>query len=143
MAAPSTTLMLSGLAQRLVREGHINKSAAEKLQEKAAKKNHSLFTQLADSKKVNPAQLAQCAAEEFGIPFLDVSAMDLSQAPVNLIQSKFMERLNVLPLCKRGTKLFVAVSDPTNIDPAKQILSIDADIDGPVNLSANRFIDAK
>ncbi len=114
MATPNASLPLSGLAQRLVREGLLETALADEIQIKATKHNRSFFTQVAESKKVDSKRLTRCAAEEFGIPLVDVMSMDLDQAPVSLVQEKLVERHKVLPLFRRGTKLFVAISDPTN-----------------------------
>ncbi len=48
------------------------------------------------------------------MPLLDISAIDLEQAPVELVADGLLEKHNVLPLYKRGTKLFLAISDPTD-----------------------------
>lgn len=54
-------------------------------------------------------------SSEFGIPFFDLSALDTSTLPYNLISEKLIYEHSVLPIFKRGKHLFVAVSDPTKI----------------------------
>ncbi len=114
MATPSTAFQLSGLALRLVRADLLSRDNAEQLQQKAIQKSRSFFTQVAHSKTIATDQLSWAASEEFGLPLLDISAIDLEQAPVELVADALIEKHNVLPLYKRGTKLFLAISDPTD-----------------------------
>jgi len=111
--APPPT-QLSGLAQRLVRDRLLTPSEAERIQSSAQARKVPFVAQLAESKKLEPAVIAWVTAAEFGVPLLDISTFDLDMAPARLVEEKIIRRHNVLPLYKRGTKLFVAISDPTN-----------------------------
>jgi len=121
MATPDKVVSLGGLAQRLIREGDLDTATAESIQAKAHKKNRSFYVQLAESKAVESPRLARAASEEFGIPLLDISAFDLDNAPLDLVNGKILEKHMVLPLFKRGTKLFVATSDPANSHAIEEI----------------------
>ncbi|HSH43533.1 MAG TPA: ATPase, T2SS/T4P/T4SS family, partial [Arenicellales bacterium] len=114
-------MSLGGLAQRLIREGDLDTATAESIQAKAHKKNRSFYVQLTESKAVDSSRLVRAASEEFGIPLLDISAFDLDNAPMDLVSSKILEKHMVLPLYKRGTKLFVATSDPANSHAIEEI----------------------
>ncbi len=114
MATPTTAFQLSGLALRLVRASLLTRDNAEDIQQKAIQKSRSFFTQVAHSKKIPSQQLSRAASEEFGLPLLDINALDLEQAPVDLVAEKLIEKHNVLPLFRRGTKLFLAIADPTD-----------------------------
>lgn len=114
MATPSTAFQLSGLALRLVRADLLSQDNAEQLQQKAIQKSRSFFTQVAHSKTIPSDQLSWAASEEFGLPLLDISSIDLEQSPMELVADALIEKHNVLPLYKRGTKLFLAISDPTD-----------------------------
>jgi type IV pilus assembly protein PilB len=114
MATPTTAFSLSGLALRLVRNGLLVQEDAERIHHEAIQKNRSFFTQLQSSGKLGSADVARVASEEFGVPLIDTSSIDLESAPVQLIDEKIIRRHLVLPLFKRGTKLYLAVSDPTN-----------------------------
>jgi type IV pilus assembly protein PilB len=121
MASPSAQTSLSGLALRLVREGLLTEATAEAIQLKASQKNRSFFTQLKSSKKIDSESLARTASQEFGLPLVDIAAVELDGAPVSLVQDKLIERHQVLPLYKRGTKLFVAITDPANTHALDEI----------------------
>ena len=80
------------------------------------------------------AQVAVAASTEFGIPLLDVRALDLRMAPIKLVEEKLIQQHKALPLFKRGNRLFVGISDPTNLRALDEIkfhtnLSVDPIID--------------
>ena len=114
MATPSTELKLSGIALRLLEQGVVDEADAEKIQADATRKNRSFFTQAIRNKNLDSEKLAEIGSEEFGVPLLDLEAVDLENAPFGIIPDKLIEAHGILPLHKRGTKLFVAITDPTN-----------------------------
>ena len=48
------------------------------------------------------------------MPLFDVSTFDASQNAMNLVSEELLRKHNVLPLFKRGGKLFVGTSNPTH-----------------------------
>ena len=54
------------------------------------------------------------AAQTFGYPLLDLNAVDVDQLPLNLIDNKIVANHRVIALGKRGNRVFVAMSDPSN-----------------------------
>jgi len=80
---------------------------------KAAEKSQTLTSYLVKEKLVDPGPFAELAAEEFGIPLIDLNAFDLAHAPQDLVKEDQLRRLQVLPLFKRGKRLFVVTADPT------------------------------
>lgn len=121
MAVSATAFQLTGLSLRLVRENLLTERDAERLYAESLKSGTSFFNQLLESKRVSTSQLALFSAQEFGLPYVEMSALDLEQAPLSLIGRRLLEKHQVLPLFKRGTKLFVAIADPTNTRPLDEI----------------------
>jgi type IV pilus assembly protein PilB len=121
MASPTPAGNLSGLALRLVREGFLAAGDAERLQGEATTQKIPLITHLVSSKKLNSGTLAKVASEEFGVPLFDITSIDPDTAPVKLVDEKILRKHNVLPLYKRGNKLYVAISDPTNLHALDEI----------------------
>ncbi|WP_372523939.1 type IV-A pilus assembly ATPase PilB [Sulfuricaulis sp.] len=121
MATASTATNLSGLALRLVRDNLLSPTDAERIQAESLSKKTSFVTQLVESKKLDSATIAKVASEDFGIPLFEINSLDLEMAPVKLVDEKIIRRHRVLPLFKRGTRLFVAVSDPTNLQALDEI----------------------
>lgn len=115
MAIPNTATTLGGLALRLVRGNLLSSSDAERIQAEAVSNKVSFVTRLVESKKVDSATIARVASEEFGVPVFQISALDLEVAPIKLVDEKIIRRHRVLPLYKRGSRLYVAIADPTNL----------------------------
>lgn len=121
MATPSTQMNLNGLARKLVNDGLLSDSAALNAQEQAAKKKKPLVSYLVEEKLVKSGLIASAAAEEFGVPLFDLDVIDLETDVTKLVAEKLVRKHHVLPLYKRGNRLYVAVSDPTNLQGLDEI----------------------
>ncbi len=121
MASPNTATSIGGLALRLVRDNLLSTTDAERIQSEATTQKVPFVTQLVQSKKLDSATVAKVASDEFGVPLFDITALDLEIAPVQLVSDKIINRHRVLPLYKRGTRLFVAIADPTNIQALDEV----------------------
>jgi len=105
---------LTGIARRLVSEGALAENDARKALEASSKQKLSLATYLVENGIADAGAVASAASHEFGIPIFDASALDLSQAPIKIIDPALIEKHRALPLFKRGNRLFVGIADPTN-----------------------------
>jgi type IV pilus assembly protein PilB len=116
MSAVSTANLvgITGIARRLVQDGVLEEAAARDAMAKAGAANQPLPQWFAEKKLVTAAQLAAANALEFGMPLLDVSVFDGSQSAIALVSEELLRKHRVLPLFKRGGKLFVGTSDPTH-----------------------------
>ena len=112
---------LSGLARRLIDDGVIDSESAIMATEDARQSATPLVTFLVQNGLVEAKPIAASAAEEFGVPLMDLGAFDLDSIPKNLVQEQLIRRHNALPLVRRGMRLFVAVSDPTNLQALDEI----------------------
>ncbi|EFF46694.1 Tfp pilus assembly pathway ATPase PilB [Xanthomonas citri pv. aurantifolii str. ICPB 10535] len=104
---------ITGIARRLVQDGALEESAARSAMDQAALAKVPLPQWFSEKKLVAASQLAAANAVEFGMPLLDVSAFDASQNAVKLVSEELLQKHQVLPLFKRGNRLFVGVSNPT------------------------------
>jgi len=112
---------LSGVSRRLVAEGTLGEIDARKAVEDATKQKIPIGAWLIENGLVSSAQLALASAFEFGVPMFDVTALDLSQIPLKLVKEELINKHKALPLFKRGNRLFVGVSDPTNLRALDEI----------------------
>lgn len=112
---------LNGLARKLVNDGLLSDTAALNAQEQAAKKKKPLVSYLVEEKLVDSGKIASAAAEEFGVPLFDLDVIDLETDVTKLVAEKLVRKHHVLPLYKRGNRLYVAVSDPTNLQGLDEI----------------------
>ena len=106
------TVQMKGLARRLVSDNLINKTQAIAALEQAAAAKRPFVTQLVSSNLLRGKSIAMAAAEEFGVPLLDLAAYDLNHIPRQLVDAKLIKKHKVLPLFRRANRLYLAVSDP-------------------------------
>jgi type IV pilus assembly protein PilB len=116
VSAPATANLIgiTGIARRLVLDGHLSEADGRRALDEAAKEKKSVHAWLLANRLASPAQVAAANSFEFGVPLFDITGLDLSQAPVKLVDEKLINLHHALPLFKRGNRLFVAISDPTN-----------------------------
>ncbi len=110
-AAPGT---FSPLGRALVQQGRLVQADATAIQLEATKAGVSFVQQLIASRKLSARDVSQFAANAFGYPLLDLASVDTDQLPLNLIDAKIVANHRVIALGKRGNRLFVGMSDPTN-----------------------------
>jgi len=109
------SVLMGGLAKRLVSENLINESVAIAAIQMAVKKNRSFVTQLVANNILDGSAIAIAAAKEFGVPLLDLDSYDFVHIPRKLVGTKLIKQHNVLPLFRRANRLHLAVSDPGNV----------------------------
>ncbi|MBB4818646.1 type IV pilus assembly protein PilB [Pseudomonas alcaligenes] len=105
---------LSGLARQLVLAELLDEKSAQNAQQQAQRNRLSLVTYVVQNKLVKSRAIAELSAEQFGVAFFDLSAIDKEGQPKDLVSEKLLRQHRVIPLWRRGNKLFVGVSDPTN-----------------------------
>lgn len=119
MATPISTtpsaVGLTGVLRRLVLDGGLAEADARRALEGSGKQRLPVVTWLVQQALVDSATAAAAASVEFGIPVFDVRALDMATAPIKLVDEKLIRAHRALPLLKRGNRLFVGISDPTNV----------------------------
>ncbi len=111
---PSALAGLSGVVRRLVAEGTLGDADARKAVEASAKQKIPLGTYLIENGLADSRAVAVASSAEFGVPLLDAESLDLAHLPLKLISEALITKHRALPLFKRGSRLFVGVSDPTD-----------------------------
>ena len=112
--ATANLVGITGIARRLVQDGALEEATAREAMAKAAAAKQPLPQYFAEKKLVTPAQLAAANALEFGMPLLDVGVFDSAQSAISLVSEELLRKHHVLPLFRRGGKLFIGTSDPTH-----------------------------
>jgi type IV pilus assembly protein PilB len=113
MAVSATNAPLSGLSRRLVQDGLIAEDAVIHAIKGAEAQHVGLVPYLVDRNLVEAAKIAVAASSEFGVPLLDLDALDLDMEAVKSVDQRLLAKHRVLPLLLRGKRLFLGVSDPT------------------------------
>ena len=124
-------MALQGLPQRLIQDGLVDEKTMMQAMTAAKEANANLVSHLVANGLADAREIAIAASQEFGVPLLDLDAIQLDLDVVKLVSDKLLAKHRVLPLMKRGKRLFVAVSDPTNLHALDEIkfqtgLSIEA-----------------
>ncbi len=112
---------LGGLPQRLVQDGVVNETAAHAALKLAHDKKSSFVSQLIASGAAKGRDVAVAASTEFGVPIFDLDSLNLDHDVTRLVSDKLLAKHRVLPLFKRGKRLFVGVADPTNLHALDEI----------------------
>jgi type IV pilus assembly protein PilB len=120
MAATATLGPLTGLPRRLVQDGVVSEDAVNEAIA-ATKGKGSLVAYLVSNGAGDSRQIAVAAAHEFGVPLLDLDAVEVDLDVVKLVSEKLLSRHRVLPIMQRGKRLYVGVSDPTNLQTLDDI----------------------
>jgi type IV pilus assembly protein PilB len=123
--------VLTGLPQRLVLDGLVSESAMLDAIAGARERKTHLVSWLVSHDMASARDIAVAAAQEFGMPLLDLDCVALDMDTVKLVNEKLLAKHRVLPLVKRGKRLHVGVSDPTILHAVDEIkfqtgLSIEA-----------------
>jgi len=114
-------LALQGLPLRLIQDGLLDEATMLQAIATAKEEGTNLVSYLVNAGLANPRDIAIAASQEFGVPLLDLDAVQLDLDTVKLVSDKLLTKHRVLPLVKRGKKLFVAVADPTNLHALDEI----------------------
>ncbi len=122
MATQATaTRNLSGLARALAQHGLMTEYDAEAVQTQAQQASITFVEQLLQGKRMSALQVATFGSRAFGVPLMDLSAFDLDQINRDLVDFKMAQSRRVLPLQKRGNRIYVATSDPANLQALEEV----------------------
>jgi type IV pilus assembly protein PilB len=112
---------LGGLPQRLVQDGVVEEAAMLEALNVSRERKSSVVTQLVTSGAAKARDIANAAAAEFGVPLFDLDALNADSEVIRLVSDKLLAKHRVLPLFKRGKRLFLAVADPTAMHAIDEI----------------------
>ena len=112
---------LQGLPQRLVADGLVGDTQMVEAIAAAKERRVNIVPYLVEHNLADPREIAIAASQEFGAPLLDLDAIQPDLDTVRIVSEKILRKHRVMPLVKRGKKLFVAVSDPTNLHALDEV----------------------
>lgn len=150
MATTNRNVTLTGLARRFVDDGLLDEDIAKDAFIQASQNRIPLITYLTQNQLADSAKLAFAAAMEFGISVFDLDSFLPEMMPEKAVDEKLVRKHNALPLYKRGNRLFIAVSDPTNIQALDEIkfntgLSTDAILvdDSKLRAAIDKYLESQ
>ena len=121
MAATAPQTNLAGLPRRLVQDGLIAEDKLLAALEAAKKEKQPLVAYLVNADLADARSIAVAASHEFGVPLLDLDAIEIDLDVMRAVDQKLLNKHRVLPLVKRGQRLFLGISDPTNLQAIDDI----------------------
>jgi len=122
---------LQGLPQRLVADGLVGDAVMVDAIAAAKERRIGVVSYLVEHNVADAREIAIAASHEFGAPLLDLDAIQPDIETVRVVSDKLLRKHHLLPLVKRGKKLFIGISDPTNLHALDEVkfatgLSIEA-----------------
>ncbi|MCT7943540.1 type IV-A pilus assembly ATPase PilB [Shewanella holmiensis] len=105
-----------GLSTLFIRKGLLSEENIANAISNSRKSKDSLVSTIIKSKYLSAREIAELCYEEYGTPLLDLNEFDTSNIAEELLNKKLIEKHKCLPLFKRGNRLYIATSDPTNIN---------------------------
>lgn len=112
---------LGGLARKLIQIGLLQEETAHRITEQANQQKIPFVSAVIEGHFIEPDVLGAACSREFGIPFIDLEAFDIQQIPNDVINQDFIIQHHAVPLFKRGNRLYIAISDPTNLKAVDEI----------------------
>jgi len=112
---------LQGLPQRLVADGLVGETQMVEALNAAKERRVNIVPYLVEYNLADPREIAIAASQEFGAPLLDLDCIQADLDTVRIVSEKVLRKHRVMPLVKRGKKLFVAISDPTNLHALDEV----------------------
>lgn len=119
--ATTNDLQFNSLINNLIKEGFLTAADAQKHYQNSQKQGVSLINYLVTNKIVHSTLIASKISLEFGVPILDLDAIDIKNLPLELISNTLIQKHHVLPLQVRGSTLFIAISDPRSFQGFDEI----------------------
>ncbi len=121
MAASPNRIHLTGLARKLVTDGVLEEPIAIQAFQAALSAKTSFVKYLIDQKLSDSKTVAQAASQEFGVSLIDIESLEIDPDVVKLVSEELILRHHALPIFRRGNRVFIAVSDPTNLQALDEI----------------------
>ncbi|HBC58546.1 MAG TPA: type IV-A pilus assembly ATPase PilB, partial [Gammaproteobacteria bacterium] len=119
--ATTTDIPLDGLARKLVQDNLLSHEEAQDALQGAKSDKLPFVTYLTKNDILSARQVATMASLEFGLPLFDISRLESNTETRNLVKEKLVRKHHLLPIFKRGNRLFVGISDPTNLEALDEI----------------------
>ncbi len=121
MAAVNVGANLTGLCRAMVTQGLLSSEDGESLQTQSRSSGETFIASLLRTHRFRADQIAAFASVTFGLPLLNLDALDPNVIPKGTVDGKLLAKHRVLPITLRGNRLFVAVSDPSDLKALDEI----------------------
>ncbi|MBT5891733.1 MAG: type IV-A pilus assembly ATPase PilB [Chromatiales bacterium] len=121
MSTSASQAILTGLSLRLVADGILDEAAMTEVVMEARSNGRSLVAHLVDEGLAEASMVAIAASQEFGVPLIDIDEITLDVEAVRAVNASLITKHRVLPMVLRGKRIYLGVSDPTNLAAIDEI----------------------
>jgi len=121
MATPNAQIQLGGLARKIVQDGLLEEEQAIAAQAAAAKEKVPFVSYVVSKSMANSTDIATSASNEFGVPIINIEAVEIEPDVIKLVKESLVRKHHALPLFKRGNRLYIAISDPTQLQAIDEV----------------------
>lgn len=121
MTALQGSPRFTGFIRRLVDEGVLSAEDMRTALANAKQEKTDIVAYLVSHHNLSPTTIAETISVEFGEPLFDISAYDPGQILREDIDEKLITKHRILPIYKNANVLYVATSNPTNIEATDAI----------------------
>ncbi|WP_313043580.1 type IV-A pilus assembly ATPase PilB [Acinetobacter sp.] len=121
MTAVQGSSRFTGFIRRLVDEGHLSAEKMQTALQNSKKAHQDIVPHLIQEYQLSARLIAETISIEFGEPVFDISTYDTSLIIRDEFEDKLITKHRILPIFKHGNLLFVAISNPTNIEAVDAI----------------------
>ncbi|MFZ6718717.1 type IV-A pilus assembly ATPase PilB [Undibacterium sp. Ji49W] len=111
----------SGLARALTQANLLTAAQVDVVSKKTQIEKTPFIDGLLQSGFINARDLATFCSDVFGYPLLDLSLINESLIPEKLVDPKLMQAQRMIAIAKKGNKVSLALSDPTNNSALDQV----------------------
>jgi type IV pilus assembly protein PilB len=121
MEAAEQLQALRGIAVRLVQQGKLDREQALAASEAATREQSPFVTHLVRSKQLSGREIAEISAAAYGLPLFDLDSVNVDSLPLTLADADLVRKHRAIPLSRRGQRIFVGLSDPTNLKGLEEL----------------------
>jgi len=118
---PANQTSISGLARALLQADRVSEVDIQTIHKQSVSTKQPFIDLLLQSSKISAVDLAVFCSETFGYPLIDLQALEVSLLPAKVLDAKMMQSNRVFPIAKRGNRIAIAISDPTQIHVLDQV----------------------
>ena len=112
---------LQATANWLVRGKLLDDDLAQRAVTNAASQAKPLIRYVVEQSILRDADIADRASRQFGLPLLDLDAIDPVSLPLAVIDPKLIKKHRILPLAHQDSRVFLGLSDPANSSALDEI----------------------
>ncbi|GGA96681.1 type IV-A pilus assembly ATPase PilB [Agarivorans gilvus] len=106
---------LNGLASSLAVSFPEKEQQLLELYKRSQQEQSAFTTVLVENELFTSKALADYCEAQFGIPLLDLDAIEINEIPQSFLNEKLIFKHHVLPVYSQNQTLYVAMADPSNV----------------------------